>query len=655
MGTRRDYLTMPQVNPEQEAKLKKRQKLMEPADDGDETEEEWKMLRRSQSGVVAAWDTINMDPKTKLNTALQKKTGRPVKKVDVVYETTRAPEGGYQCRLQVRHLNLEVNSPINATNKRDAEKFAACQALIHMATNGDWVGDIPTNIKKAAPTAGPEKGAKPTVSDMDENGMTAVPAPHNMPTRDPVLKRSIPQDTAPVLAFKYTAFTGPFGMLKQLIQEALGRPFNNSDMIVTLEHTGKGFCAHISLPPLSLKMKGATLAKREDAERSASAVACRKVQEACMKHNPVLRYPLGGEAPNIELAKKTDGTKTELEKQAAAPAIFIPEEVLRAEQAKQEEHEPITEILGEVEEWRSMRLERIGDGDDLPGPTDFGYWYGQMCLVCLKTVNLQAWDIHSKGSAHVAKYETLMMKKRNEAPRPTPTFKERLLGTEYFMRTAGWHAPSTMLPHMCPSILTVGEMDWSFSLAVARLRPRGAHIVATSHLKRHDPKEPEIHPQDDAERHRYRRFSLPSMGGTLFKNMEEFKDRGGQVVYSVDAMDLEGTLRVKRVEGGFANIIFPLPRATLQRSSDPRNSRLLRNFFLSCRQHGFLLPKGQIQLIMLSSQYEEWDIACMAADAGMYLAARAEMPVDFYQAREVSGKPWVPIGAELLCFRVKGE
>ncbi|CAE8592179.1 unnamed protein product, partial [Polarella glacialis] len=79
---------------------------------------------------------------------------------------------------------------------------------------------------------------------------------------------------------------------------------------------------------------------------------------------------------------------------------------------------------------------------------------------------------------------------------------------------------------------------------------------------------------------------------------------------------------------------------------------LLRNFFWSATQEGFLLAGGLVQLVMLSQQYEEWDVNGMAVDAGLSLVSRVQVPSSFYQAREMSGKPWSPAGAELLTFKL---
>lgn len=146
------------------------------------------------------------------------------------------------------------------------------------------------------------------------------------------------------------------------------------------------------------------------------------------------------------------------------------------------------------------------------------------------------------------------------------------------------------------------------------------------------------------------------MNGALHTNLQGMHELGAVVMHGVDATNLDGTLRSQGVEeGGFSYVVFPFPRATLSRATEPCNSALLQGFFRSVAEGGFLLPGGLVQMVMLSSQYEEWDVANMAADSGFVLLARAQLPHDFYQSREMSGKPWSPTGAELLNFGLEYE
>eukprot|EP00434_Breviolum_minutum_P018537 symbB.v1.2.016350.t1/scaffold1222.1/size194531/24 len=241
------------------------------------------------------------------------------------------------------------------------------------------------------------------------------------------------------------------------------------------------------------------------------------------------------------------------------------------------------------------------------------------------------------------------MRLRPEVERPLPAPPCELLGIENFLAHGSWGSQDS--EGEFPAVLTLGEMDFSFSLAVAQLRPAGTPLVATSFLGEHDPNEPEVHPADDGERAAYRRVSLPGMKGALQKNIDGLNFLGAQVLHSVDATDLEGTLRTQGIDGGFHIVVFPFPRFSLSRAPNPNNSRLLRDFFTSA-MNGVVLPGGLIQLVMLSSQYEDWDVNGMANDVGLKLSSRVQLPPTFYQPREMSGKPWTPPGAELLTFEV---
>ncbi|CAK0802312.1 unnamed protein product, partial [Prorocentrum cordatum] len=76
-----------------------------------------------------------------------------------------------------------------------------------------------------------------------------------------------------------------------------------------------------------------------------------------------------------------------------------------------------------------------------------------------------------------------------------------------------------------PPMLIVGEMDFSFSLAVAALRTTGSKLVATSYLEAFDMTEDQQIPEGDAERVTYERRSLPAMDGDLKANLKSLRDR----------------------------------------------------------------------------------------------------------------------------------
>merc|ERR1712228_109317 len=94
---------------------------------------------------------------------------------------------------------------------------------------------------------------------------------------------------------------------------------------------------------------------------------------------------------------------------------------------------------------------------------------------------------------------------------------------------------------------------------------------------------------------------------------------GGLVLHSVDATDLRGTLLPQCDGTGYDVIVFPFPRASLIRGIDTRNPKLLRNFFLSVNDVGVLQAGGIIALVLLRSQFADWDTACVALEAGYRL------------------------------------
>jgi len=206
-------------------------------------------------------------------------------------------------------------------------------------------------------------------------------------------------------------------------------------------------------------------------------------------------------------------------------------------------------------------------------------------------------------------------------------------------------------------VLSLGEQDYSFSLAVAKTQSsacQNVSLVATSYLAYHDPDEPEVHVRDDGMRAHYSRRSLPSMDGALQKNIDELCSLGGVALHSVDATDLSGTL-LPQCPQTFNMIVFPFPRASLQRGCQPKNPALIRNFFRSVNQSGILMPGGKIGIVLLRSQFAEWDTACLALEAGYQLVDHATLPDGFYQGREMSGKifdSWKKIGAEIYMFQL---
>jgi len=301
------------------------------------------------------------------------------------------------------------------------------------------------------------------------------------------------------------------------------------------------------------------------------------------------------------------------------------------------------------EEYAKWRDERVLMGMDPEGLCiqSLDWWYAQVCLVCLAECDLSIFEGHRKSFKHTAKYKEIGgMGLLPGIIRPDPRLKNPLAPPDlgHFLNTAGFaHS----------RVLALGEQDYSFSLGIAKLQQREAgrvSLVATSYLAAHDPEEPEVHVRDDGIRSTYSRKSLPSMEGALEKHISEIESMGGCALHSVDATDLLGTLCMQKPEGVYDVVVFPFPRASLRRGVDPMNPRLLRYFFRSVNEAALLAEGGVVELLLLRSQYADWDTANLALEAGFKLQRHASLPEGFYQSREMSGKTWSPKDAEIYVF-----
>lgn len=298
---------------------------------------------------------------------------------------------------------------------------------------------------------------------------------------------------------------------------------------------------------------------------------------------------------------------------------------------------------------RDTRLDFVSPREvDSQAMESFDLWFGQVCLCCLAVVAGRCWPAHVTSSQHRTNFRSQPLRLKSDQSRLDLAPCLPLMPSELFLEVGGWAEVDTF--GSAPAVLTLGEMDYSFSLALARLRPAGSPLVATSYLQALDGWEPEVHPTDDVERATFERSSLPAMNGALQDNMDALLSLGAEIRHGVDATSLRHTLRSKGIEGGFQYIVFPCPSGSLNRGSDARHSRLIMMFFQSVANDGVMLEGGIVQLVLFNNQFEEWDVASIAASAGFALHSRAEVPPDFYQAREVSGRKVALTGAELLCF-----
>eukprot|EP00930_Biecheleria_cincta_P064350 TRINITY_DN4991_c0_g1_i1.p1 TRINITY_DN4991_c0_g1~~TRINITY_DN4991_c0_g1_i1.p1 ORF type:complete len:690 (-),score=87.93 TRINITY_DN4991_c0_g1_i1:154-2178(-) len=304
--------------------------------------------------------------------------------------------------------------------------------------------------------------------------------------------------------------------------------------------------------------------------------------------------------------------------------------------------------------WAEERLQ-VGTDPEGVNAQSLDWWYCQVCLCCLAECSYRSYvSSHMNGAAHRKKFiQAGGYAFKPGVLRPDPNLERPLeSGTIARFTSCAGFAKSR--------VLSLGEQDYSFSLAIARLQVatmQEARLVATSYLAAHDPNEPEVHIKDDGMRAWYSRKSLPGMDGALQRNIDEAHAMGATVLHGIDATDLPGTLLPVCGET-FDLIVFSFPRASLQRSVQPKNSRLLRNFFRSVNETQILEPKGKIGIVLLRTQYAEWDTACVALEAGYHLTDQSTLPDGFYQGREMSGKifdSWKAIGAEIYMFQKSDE
>lgn len=574
-----------------------------------------------------------MDPKVELEGIVRRLTGQQPHQQqsgDVEVETVQLSEGGFCSSVMLTPLGMISFTGEVCEKAEAAASSAVLTALAEFAAVGRLAsqhlggqGNKP-NAQQAFFAPGGELDA-PAVGAMMQMMNPMPVGAFKMPTgpASPVGRGAPLVKPSPLFQKKPiggAVEANAKGDLNMLLAKILGRPLTKEDQVYSTEPNGTGFSSTLTLPAVGAEgYTGAPCKTKKDAEQSAAASAVAKLQALA----PAPKKP---KLPSAAMKKL--GNLTGAGSPAASPRPPAPEDP-------------------EIQAWQKARLEDCGAGD-VQDKFGLDLWYGQVCLVCLCVVPKSSWATHSAGARHKKQFECRPVKKRPELSRPPTEPSRPCLPAEFFIGSTGWKETDAQGKHV--PVLIVGEMDYSFSLAVAKLRTPGAPLVATSYLEAHDPNELEVYPSDDGERAAYSRRSLPAMKGDLFRNLEGLRVLGCEVRHGVDAMNLNKTLRSQGIGGAFKRVVFPFPRASLQRACDPRNSKLLRNFFFSVQKEGFLVRGGIIQLVMLATQYEEWDVAGMAADAGLELVSRVSLPGTFYQSREMSGKPWTPQGAELLNF-----
>lgn len=479
------------------------------------------------------------------------------------------------------------------------------------------------------------------------------------------------------------------GSVNRAVQLDLKRPTKKGDVVWAHQKVADGsFVATVTIPHLGLTVEGEPRADRKAAEISAGRAALPRLEAMCSAGlgNPkgkgtVMQSPpqntlqqIGSTPPmgvHVPPPPRAQGTKRTLSQPSMPPSKKSFVQGPPASQAASK-----TAKESEYAEWREERLITGADPTN-ENVESVSCWYAQVCLVCLSPVSgLANWSMHAGGKSHRNKYAALGgVQLRPGVPRPNVdlnnlTSMPRQVSM-YHQRKAGMSECSAARQDMerfvsvsgfasGSSILSIGEQDYSFSLSVAKLQATAGQspvqLVASSYLAEHDPYEEEVHVKDDALRAQYTRRSLPSMGGALFSNIAAIKALGGVILHSVDATDLPGTLLTQipfgNQFGTFDIVVFPFPRFSVDRSVNPGNSKLLRNFFRSVRHAGVLAPGGSVQLLLLSTQFAEWDTACVAAEAGFQLDRYEELPQGFYQSREMTGKAWTPVNGMIYIFKV---
>jgi 25S rRNA (uracil2634-N3)-methyltransferase len=141
------------------------------------------------------------------------------------------------------------------------------------------------------------------------------------------------------------------------------------------------------------------------------------------------------------------------------------------------------------------------------------------------------------------------------------------------------------------SALTVGDGDFSFSLALARF---GCDVVATSY----EPK--------DTVFDVYNSLAVTD-------NAAELERRGAALVYSVDGTNLERTLPESLVKRKYHRIVWNFPCSAIAKGQDGQNremefnKKLVNNFINSCWQ--LLFPQGRIVITHKTKPpFNQWKI-----------------------------------------------
>jgi len=211
-------------------------------------------------------------------------------------------------------------------------------------------------------------------------------------------------------------------------------------------------------------------------------------------------------------------------------------------------------------------------------------------------------------------------------------------------------------------ILILGEADFSFTLAMMRAFKRSySTIIGTSYMRKWGHGKPPPSWNSDPKKRQFLNESVRKLEPTL----NEIVERGGYCRFAVDARALEKTLYDKDHAGKwcgkipkmkFDRVIFPFPRASLNRFDRVDDTDLMRGTFRSAQK--MLNPAGELHVIMHTSregvaQLDRWNIRDLAEEEN--LVWRAALPFDpkkmpAYNPKDVTGTPWRPYEPRIHVF-----
>mmetsp|Transcript_26596 Transcript_26596/g.56349 ORF Transcript_26596/g.56349 Transcript_26596/m.56349 type:complete len:583 (+) Transcript_26596:105-1853(+) len=321
--------------------------------------------------------------------------------------------------------------------------------------------------------------------------------------------------------------------------------------------------------------------------------------------------------------------------------------------------------------WRQER--RLVQGSDPAGlhSNSLDLWYGEACLVCLRHCPLEQYKHHAKSAKHQDNYWSAggLALRTTEAANSSATARARRppspLPSDRRERWArGEQDEELELEFWEVSglaggrVLILGEADFSFSAAVAAKKHQAsgkdgwadgpAAVVATTLFSEYDPMEPEVW-LSRGQAVWYPRRSLSSFGGLLEKHLEVLRAADAEVLYEVDATELAGTLSRRTIEN-FDTVVFPFPQASP--CSDGQNAILIRRFFRNVARVLKDSPNSRVQIMILESQYVDWDIELLAQEANLILDTWLPLPMNIYTIRFLAGKAWRPRNAVFVSFRL---